>query len=191
MASTSSIPSETRGRCDADKVKVGDTYTRHSVGTIKKIENVFNRQTQRYETVMMIENSNGDVWTVGKEIIGLEFSIAEQFDEEEAITRTRMIEILTEHPRTAMTVNFNKKPDPKAAAKLLEEGKGKLSSKAWNAKVAEAMAGEERTMVGYHALSFDEHRRLRFQETGKGQRLVDPKTLNWLIVDRVKYVLKK
>lgn len=183
MASTTSIPSETTNRCDANKVKVGDTYSRHSFGIIKSID--------PYNGSMTIENSNGNKWTIGKEIVALEFSIAEQFESEEKVSRTRMIEIMTEHPRTAMTINFNKKPDPKKIAKELEGGKGSDSAKDWNAKVKKLVAGEERTMIGYHTLSFDEHRRLRFQETGKGQRLVDPRTLNWMIVDRVKYVIGK
>lgn len=183
MASTTSIPTETTHRCDPKKVKVGDVYSRHSFGKVKAIDN--------FNGMMTIENANGDSWNIGKEVVALEFSFANQFEDEEKISRTRMIEIMIEHPRTAMTINFNKKADPKAAAKALEGGKGSLSQKDWQALVAANQVGPERTMIGYHTCSFDEHQRLRFQESDKGQRLVDPRTLNWMIVDRVKYTVGK
>ena len=182
MASTTSIPAETTTRCDARKIKVGDVFSRHSFGKVTAID--------RHNGLLTIENSNGNSWNIGPEIVELEFSFAEQFETEETVSRTRLIELMTELPRTAMTINFNKKPDPKAIAKALEGGKGSESAKAWTAKVDKLIAGDERTMVGYHTLSFDEHRRLRFQESGSGQRLVDPRTLNWMISYRTKFVVK-
>lgn len=191
MASTTSIPTETTNRCDANKVKVGDVYTRSSFGTITNIVTEYDPITRRNQTMMSILNSNGDVWNIGKEIVALEFSFAEQFDDEETVSRTRMIEIMIENPRTAMTINFNKKPDPKKISKELEAGKNGQTAKVWNAKVKALLQGEERVMVGYHTCGFDEHRRLRFNESGKGQRLVDPRTLNTMIVNRVFYTVGK
>lgn len=181
MASTTSIPAETTRRCAYGKVSVGSVYSRHSFGKI--IEKSHDQVT--------IENSNGDKWTIGAGIIELEFSFADQYDSEEQISRTALIELMTNRARTAMTIQFNKKPDPKVIAKELEAGKGSATAKAWNAKVKTLLEGEERVMVGYHVNSFDEHRRLRFQESDKGQRLVDPRTLTWMIVDRVKFTVSK
>jgi len=90
-----------------------------------------------------------------------------------------------------MTIHFNKKPDAKKIAKELEAGKGSETAKVWNAKVKTLLLGEERVMIGYHVCFFDEHRRLRFQEAEKGQRLVDPRTLNWMVVNRVRFSVSK
>jgi len=189
--STTSIPTEIAQRCDATKIKVGDIYSRHSFGTVKQIEKVYDHVTRRNITMLTIENSNGNSWQIGADIAALEFSIASQFEDEEKVSRTRMIEIMLEHPRTAMTINFNKKPKVEDVAKALQEGKTG-TAKDWKALVKEQLEGAERTMLGYHVCSFDEHRRLRFQDAeAKGQRLVDPRTLNWLVVDRVKYTITK
>ena len=190
MASTTSIPTETATRCDASKLKIGDVFSRHSFGKIKEIVKQRNPVTYREEILFTVENSNGNSWNIGFDIVELEFSFAEQFEDEEKVSRTRMIEIMLEHPRTAMTLNYNKKPKVDDVAKALTAGKTG-TAKDWKALVKEQLEGAERTMIGYHAMSFDEHRRLRFQDAGTGQRLVDPRTLNWMIVNRIKYTIGK
>jgi hypothetical protein len=182
MTSTTTIPTETSKRCEAKKIKVGSVFSRHSFGKVMAIDT--------HNGMMTIQNSNGDSWSIGAQIMEKEFSFAEQFESEETVSRTRIIELLTDNPRTAMTIQFNKKPDPKKIAKELEGGKTG-TAKDWTAKVKSLLQGDERTMIGYHVCSFDEHRRLRFNETDKGQRLVDPRTLNWMIVDCVKYTVGK
>lgn len=189
MASTTSIPAETTKRCDAAKIKVGDHYSRHSFGKVTKIDNVRD-QYGRVVKMMTIQNSNGDDWQINAGIMELEFTFAEQFEEEEKVSRTRLIEIMSEHPRAAMTINFNKKPKVDEVAKALQEGKTG-TAKDWKALVKDQLAGAERTMIGYHVNGYDEHRRLRFNEADVGQRLVDPRTLNWAIIDRVKYTVGK
>jgi hypothetical protein len=183
MPSTTSIPTETSQRCDAKKIKVGDVFSRHSFGKVTGIDT--------YNSMMTIENSNGKTWRIGAEVMEYEFSFADQFESEEKISRTQLIELITDNPRTAMTIHYNKKPNAKNIAKELRPGKGDLSVKDWDAKVNLLLQGDERVMVGYHNSSFDEHRRLRFNEADKGQRLVDPRTLNWAICNRVKYIVGK
>lgn len=198
MTSTTSIPTETTERCDPKRVKVGDVYSRHSFGVITKIEEKYDPITRQRLTLMTIRNSNGNEWNIGSDIVGLEFSIAGQFEATEKVSRTRMIEVLMENPRTAMTINFNKKVKSTDVADSVLElinkalADGKAPTKASVRKfAAEQQTGEERTMVGYHVCSYDEHGRLRFNESEVGQRLVDPRTLNWMIVDRVKYEIGK
>jgi len=63
-----------------------------------------------------------------------------------------------------------------------------------------ALEGEERTMVGRHYGSQDEFGRIKFidmdakldpaKDYDTRQRLVDPRTLNWLILKGVKYIVK-
>jgi hypothetical protein len=45
-------------------------------------------------------------------------------------------------------------------------------------------------MIGFHNNGYDEHGRLKFQEAGIGQRLIDPRTIRWAVVNGVKYVVK-
>jgi len=188
MSSTTSIPTETAKACDFDKVQVGSVFSRHSFGKVI----LKTRNPQTGEEIAQVENSNGEKWTISAGIVENEFSFADQFDDEEKVSRTRCIEILTDNPRTAMTINYRKKPDAKKIAKETRAGKpGAMTVKDWDAMVKELVSGELRTMVGYHSNGYDEHRRLRFNEAGVGQRLVDPRTLEFMVVDRVKYVVGK
>jgi hypothetical protein len=193
MTSTTTIPTETTSRSDFSKVKVGSVYSRHSFGKVTG----FGRDAYG-NPMVQIENSNGESWTISPNIMEAEFSFADQFDSEEKVSRTRAIEILTDNPRTAMTINYNKKPKTNDVGDgilgLINEAikTGKAPTKKSVRQFAgEQLGGPERTMIGYHVNSYDEHRRLRFNESGKGQRLVDPRTLNWMICDRVKYVVGK
>lgn len=189
MASTADIPTEITKRCDSSKLKVGDVYSRHSFGKIIEID--------RFRGMATIQNSNGDKWSIGLGVLELEFTIAEQYESEEKLSRTALIELMRVYPRTAMTINFNKKVKPNDNAdeilNLIDESikSGKAPTKTAVRKLAAShQVGDERTMIGFHANSFDEHGRLKFQEADKGQRLVDPRTINWAIVNRVKYVVK-
>jgi len=168
--------------CTASKVKVGDLWTRHSAGEVTAIRG----------NSIMLKNTNGLEWSITSDILEKEFSFADQYDTEEKLSRTAVIEILVEAPQTAMTVCFNKKVDHKNVAKVLSEGQGELTARAWNKKVKETVGGEEAIVVGFHTRNFDEHRRLRFIKLGGkgGYRLVDPRTLQWVIVNRTKYVVK-
>lgn len=171
-------------RCDTSKIKVGSTFSRHSFGTVTKFggNSIYLKNTEGYE------------WSITADIVEQEFCFADQYDEEEKASRTAVIEVITDNPATAMTICFNKKPDPKAVAKLLKEGQGEDSARAWNKKVKLAIGGAECTLVGYHTGSFDEHRRLRFHKMnadgGTDFRLVDPRTINWIICARKKYIVK-
>ncbi len=196
---TTVAPTKTES-CDVSKVTAGSQFTRHSNGVVLSIEEKL-FQGRKYK-VYRLRNSDGLEWTIDDVILSKEFSFADQCDDvdkPEKLSRTKLIEILKENPRTAMTVCFNKKVDPKAVAKTLAEGQGKLSARAWNKAVATSVAGEETTLIGYHTLSFDEHQRLRFikiggKDFGSGKpefRLIDTRTLQSVVVNRTKYVVKK
>ena len=180
---TTATASESTHRCDARKVQVGSCFSRHSHGTVVAING----------DIYTLRNNLGNEWDIkGSNILEWEFSFADQFDQEVKESRTRINEILQENSHTAMTIVFNKKPDPKVIAKETADGKPKdMTDRAWQTKINALVAGEERTMVGYHTSTFDEHQRLRFFEQGKGPRLVDTRTIKQVIVDRTKYVVKK
>lgn len=173
---------ETTRRCDLSKVQIGSVFSRHSFGKVMTVHRGMNR--------IELRNSEGLQWTVDGTILEQEFSFADQFDGAEDVSRTDAIEVVTKNPRTAMTINFNKKADPKIVAKELAAGQGSLSAKEWNAKVSSLMDGEERTMVGWHLGHFDAHGRLNFIEEEKGSRLIDPRTVNFVVVGRKRYNVK-
>lgn len=172
-------------RCDARKVKVGSVYSRQSFGIVTSVGSKIG-----------IKNEKNDGWEIDKEILEKEFSFADQFDKEEEVNRTQAIDVITDNPQTAMTINYNKAVDADDVAKALKSGQGSMSDKDWKALVKAQVAGEERTIIGHHFGGFDEHRRLQFFEidSSKGPeskfKLVDPRTVNSVIVNRTKYTVK-
>jgi len=175
---------ETTKRSDVRKVKVGDTYSRISFGTVVEVK----------AGGIKVRNNKGDEpWDVSNAIIENEFAFANGHHAEatKEVTGTEAITILKDHPRTSMTVCFHKKPDPKKAAELLKTGQGPNDTdKAWLSKVKKALEGEVREIVGYHLGTWTPQGHLQFFETGKGIRSVDPRTIDWLVLERNKYVVK-
>jgi len=178
---TKTDSSETTKRCEAKKIAIGSVWSRHSYGTV--VARRGDRFTLRDET--------GFEWDIdGANILENQFSFADQFDQEIKESRSRINEIIMEHRGMAMTISFKKKPQHSDIAKALAEGKGDLNDRAWSKKVKDLIEGEERVMIGHHSGHLDEHQRLKFSETGVGQRLVDTRTTQWVIVDRTRYVVK-
>lgn len=178
-------------KCDINKIEVGDIFSRHSYGSI----------IQKERGSIKVKNEEGYEWTVSNDIVEKEFSFSGQIVEEKEVTRTEIIEIFKMHPRFALSVNFNKKvnaPDVKKALYELYPNKGQILSeanfkKAVNAAVSSALVGEERTMIGYHTSAVDNTGRIIFTDMKASDgrpRQVDPRTINWLIVDNIKYTVR-
>lgn len=176
---------------DFNKIKQGDVFSRTSYGKV-----VANKGTS-----LIIENEKKLQWQIDKNIVESEFSFADSFSETKKMTRTELIELFKNNSRVAVTVNFNKKVDQKAVKDRLYElypNKGSILSEAQFKKevgkvVKEALEGEERTMRGYHVGSQDDTGRFYFQDLDVADgrpRQVDPRTINWVIVDNVKYEVK-
>ena len=186
-------------KCNAAKLKKGDLYSRISYGKIKN--NGYNIE---------IENEDGNSWSIGGSIVTDEFYIHDQFNEEQKVTKTELAEIFIRNSNIIMTVNFNKQVKEKDVISRIEgelyanEG-GKIISKSEFTKraksiVKEALDGENRTMIGRHHGEITELGRIQFvdmevdKDTSKSYdtrlRQVDPRTLKWLIVKNVKYILK-
>lgn len=126
----------------------------------------------------------------------------DQFTEQVKVNRTEMTHILINSPRVAMTVNFNKQVKETDIVKEIEDAYQNSTPAQLSAAIKKAvkrgMNGEERTMVGRHYGSVDVNGRLSFvdmhidpkTDAAQGSRLVDPRTLNWLIVGGKKYTIK-
>lgn len=172
---------ETTERCNTQAVDVGSIFSRHSFGKVTAIEG----------DTFHLCNSDGFKWQVGRNIIAQEFSFAEQHDSEEKLSRTDLISLLTRKVQTAMTVCFRKKVDAELVARELADGQQDMADAAWKKHVNAILRGEERTMIGHHYGTLTEHGRLNFHEASKGYRQIDPRTIEWVIVERVKYLVRK
>ncbi len=139
---------------------------------------------------------------------------ADVYTSEEKKTMTELAELFINSPRIAMTVAFFKKDVPKTKTALKAEKEAMVAS-FQNAKVSEieglvqrfidnpittVIPGELRIMKGRHYGEMDDLGRIQFvdMELGKGTRgtdarlrQVDTRSIQYLIVNKVKYILKK
>lgn len=181
----------------------------------KKLEvgNVLS-ETQYY-TVEKIKGNNIQLGMDGGESIIVEkgyveafLSSANQFKSTEKKTKTELAELFINSPRIAMTVCFFKQDKPKTKKKYKEE----LAAQAEVVKndflnngisaIETALAnpikdytpGELRAMIGRHYGVVDDLGRVTFVDmeikSGMNTRQVDPRTIQYIIVDDVKYELK-
>jgi len=178
---TDKTAEESTNRCDAKKIAIGSVWSRHSYGKV----------TGRTGNRFTLRSEEGLEWDIdGANIMEAQFSFADQHTQEITESRSKINEVIMENRGIAMTVCFKKKTKSNDKAKALKDGQGSLSDRAWNKKVKDLDEGEERVMIGHHSGVLDEHQRLKFTETGVGQRLIDMRTTQWVIVDRTKYIVK-
>jgi len=181
-------PSETKSheKSNAATLKRGDKWSRHSYGEVVDS----NRQS------VLVKNENGLEWSIDAGLFEKEFNVADQFQSVVKVNRTEMVEKIVASARLVMTVNFRKKPEHKTlvetVTRLLDGELSRPKPRALSSLLRDATAGEERTMVGRHYGTTDDFGRLQFtaMERGRGLRLIDPRTVEWAIIDSVKYELK-
>lgn len=177
-------PAPNDKKSDIRKVKVGSVFSRHSFGVV----------VGRFSGVE-VKNLDGMSWTISPDLVEKEFSFADQFDVEVTTNRTSVVGVLVGRPYTAMTVKFRKKVDLKDAAEALFPGEDfAMGPKLWRSRVEEVMAGEVRTMEGFHSGEHDAHGRLKFTEIVNGapqQRLIDPRTVFEVICHRTRYTVEE
>jgi len=160
-------------------VKSGDVFSRQSFGTVVSVNPI------------VVRNEAGVEWTVDDSIFKAEFTVADQFETTETLTRTELIEKILSYPRTAMKIQFRKKPDPKVVTETIREfldgdEQDAIHKRQFRTLIGQLMLGDARVMIGRHYGDHDPHGRLRFLENGE-LRLVDPRTVEWAIVNNVKY----
>jgi len=145
---------------------------------------------------------------VTKDYVESFLSSADQFNEAEKMNKTKLAELFINSPRIALTVAFYKQDKKKTKKAYKEE----LVNKAEEVKedflkrglaaiedalanpVSEVIPGELRVMRGRHYGEVDDMGRIKFVdmdiEGENNMRVVDPRTIQYLIVNNVKYVLK-
>lgn len=160
---------------------------------------------------VQLKNDYGELVVVDKPYVEKLLVASDQVNEIKQMSRTDVINLFLSSTNVICTVNFNKKVDEKEVKKeliaLYPNTGGKILSKAEfekavNKSLKDALTGEERTMVGRHYGRTDEFGRIKFidmeaaggydetKDTDSRQRVVDPRTINYLILRGVKYEVK-
>lgn len=193
---------------DTKKLSKGSILSETSYFTVQGIEG-------QYANVV---NDNGETLKIGLTYIEKACQSADLFDSIEEKTMTELAELFINSSRVAMTVAYYKKDQVKAK-KVYEAEKAAKIEEIQNARVADVPAllndlienpiskvtpGELRVMKGRHYGHTEESiklGRVNFidMEEDKGTnpehdgrlRQVDTRTIQYLIVAGVKYILKK
>lgn len=167
-------------------------------------------ETQFYSVVKKVGNEvelkndhNGESIIVSKAYVETFLTSSSQFSKENKVTQTEIIDLFKQGTSVALEVNFNKKVDEKDVLnEILEtyktstpaEIEGRLKK-----TIKGAIQGVPRTLKGYHFGHQDAFGRYHIidMESPKGtgaydarNRLVDPRTINYLIIRDTKYVVK-
>ncbi len=180
---------------DIDKIEVGDYLSQTQYYRVVKINP---------ETVIVIDE-RGVQTDLDKDLIAAGMYSASQYDTEKTVNRTEINEILQQAGNNIFTVNFNKQvQEQDIKDKLLNAIKDKQGNPLSYAEIANKLAniskqlmkGEERTLIGYllelnnlrgRSLVID----MEIPPEQNRIRQVDHRTINWLILKNIKYIVKQ
>ena len=129
---------------------------------------------------------------ISRDILEYEMHNSSVFAEEQKIPLTKVATVLAEANSKCFTVCFTTKVDDKMVAEKLAALKGKPSEADAKELAKDLLTGKESTVVG--RLSRSEGRlgrSLVIDLPSQFYKQVDHRTLKWLIVDNVKYTVKK
>ena len=158
---------------------------------------------------VQLKNDYGEDIVVNEDYVNSCLISADQFTETKTVNKTEAAQIFLNNPSVVMQVSFQKQvkeADVKAAMHALYPNKGgKILSEAEykkqvNTILKEALDGVERVITGRHFGELNDLGRVNFidmeieKDASKGfdnrQRQTDPRTINWLCVKNVKYIVK-
>jgi hypothetical protein len=187
-----------------DQIKKGSVLSETSFYVVKDVK----------PTEVIVKDEFGNEVKIGKPYVEKVLCSADYWESEEKKTMTELADIFIHSPRIAMTVAFYKKDTPKTK-KDFEAEKAAKVKEIQNASLATAskliedliehplskvIPGQLRVMKGRHYGHLDDLGRVHFidmeldKESDKDydtrKREVDPRTIQWLIVNKVKYTLK-
>ena len=184
-------------------IKVGDVFSETQFYTVESINN--NEIILKNELDIKIE--------VTKDFVDEILYSADTFTKTEKLNATELADVFLNNINIAMTVCFRKKDESKTAKSLKKE-KEDMKAKFKAANMTELqklidefvdnpiqaiIPGEERIISGFHSRMLNELGRVQFVDMKVAKipgnydnrnRLVDPRTLKYIIVNNVKYILK-
>lgn len=173
-------------KVNTDLLKVGDRLSETQYYIVKDI----------IGDTVQVQNERGFDFGISKNIIEEGMHTSSQFIREEKVSRTELVDILSKVGDTIFTVNYNKQPQAKDVNEAIALGnKGRImATKDLQKIVNKAYKGENRTLVGYlinTQTGFGRSQVIDLEiEDGYNVRLVDHRTLNFLISRNVKYIVK-
>lgn len=156
---------------------------------------------------VQVKAGDGHV-VLDKKYVETYLNSAEQFTKKEEITKTGLADLFINNPRIVMTVAFVKQDKPKTIkaykaeieeqAKKVQEDLLKRGivavTEALSNPISKVIPGELRIMRGRHYGEIDEFGRIQFTDMditeGTPIRAVDPRTIQYLIVNDTYYKLK-
>jgi hypothetical protein len=190
---------------NASKLQRGAILSETSFYTVEEVQG----------STVHVRTDDGQQVKIGTKYIEDICNSADQFSKSESLPITKLAELFINSPRVAMTVAFYKKAKAKTKTALKKE-KEEMVTKIANAPVSklesyvnelienpilDVIPGDLRVMKGRHYGQVDDMGRVHFvdMEQIKGSdsardarmRQVDPRTIQYLIVDGIKYELKK
>lgn len=146
---------------------------------------------------IIVSNERGFEFSIGREIVEEGLLSAGQYTSEQKVSRTAIVQLLEDAKDRVFTVNFNKLPSEKSVLECLKKVAvaDLANEKALKKLSKEILIGETRTLIGH--LDATEAKMGRSTVTDleipvgqHRQRLVDHRTINWLIIGGVKYLTK-
>lgn len=179
-------------KCQKSKIKEGSFLSEIQYYRVGKI-NLMGLQ---------VTNERGFSFEVSTLIVEEGMYSADQFDSTLEVTRTELIEVFGQVRNTVFTVCFNKQSTASNINEAIEStNKGKiLPIKDMKKLIKDAFKGEERVLIGYLVKTETGFGRSTVidLEQNRGEkpdwdarlRQVDHRTLNWLIFQNVKYIVK-
>jgi len=185
----------------ANQLKVGSILSETSFYVVKEVKK---------NEIVVVDDLKNEI-TIGLPYVEAILASADVFETEEKKTMTELADLFINSPRIALTVAFMKKDTDKTKKAYTAEKDAKIAQ-ITNARVADVPAllndliehpitkvipGELRVMKGRHYGNVDDLGRVQFTDmelpfTDPSARLrqVDPRTIQYLVVNNVKYSLK-
>jgi hypothetical protein len=155
---------------------------------------------------VILTNQNGQNLRSNVTTVNQAMQSADQHSDEKKLNQTDLINIVLNNPRTAMSIYFqkaNKNKTKKAYNEEMNNWAEKVKISLVNTGIAGSMKlleakpdtiipGEMRLIKGYYTGSQDERGRLQFvdMEDSNIVKAVDPRTMEYVIVNNVKYIKK-
>lgn len=175
-------------------MQVGDIYSETSFYKILQVSN----------DKALVELDNGRTAEIGISYINNFLISASDYVESRTITRTEIADIFIKNSRIAMTVCFHKQINKDSIVKEVLEKIQNCTVKSLESEIKKIITktidGEIRTMKGRHYGIMNNFGRVDFVDMEIQKdfslsydnrfRQVDPRTIEWLIVNGIKYVVK-
>jgi len=163
---------------DYSKLAVGDRFSTTAYYEVKAIKG---------DEVMTV--SEGKEITVSRDILEHEMYNASVYAKEEKLALTKVVKVLKEANSVAFTICFNTKIDEKVVSERLAS----ITEKEFKDKKAlakELLTGQEKTVVGRKTKTENKlGRSLVMGLPANNFVSVDHRTIKWLIIKNVKYVV--